>query len=263
MFNDIGTSFISPETNCGWCCTEIINLSVVKGHKTIIHNVNLHMHCGELTAIIGPNGGGKSTLLKAIIGENAYQGEIVFQDREGKRRRKPRVGYVPQRWDFDSGSPVSVQDLFLMRYSKMPIWLFSPKKKRGATLESLARVQAEHLIDRKLGELSGGEIQRVLLALAMEPVPELLLLDEPVSGVDYKGRELFYQIVSDLRRKYDLAILLVSHDIDLMRHFCDRMVFLNKTVVCQGYSDQVLKNNLVVQVFGQIDHNKGFQDFSA
>ena len=111
MFNDIGTSFISPETNCGWCCTEIINLSVVKGHKTIIHNVNLHMHCGELTAIIGPNGGGKSTLLKAIIGENAYQGEIVFQDREG-RRRKPRVGYVPQRWDFDSGSPVSVQDLF-------------------------------------------------------------------------------------------------------------------------------------------------------
>ena len=138
-----------------------------------------------------------------------------------------------------------------------------PEKETGATLESLARVQAEHLIDRKLGELSGGEIQRVLLALAMEPVPELLLLDEPVSGVDYKGRELFYQIVSDLRRKYDLAILLVSHDIDLMRHFCDRMVFLNKTVVCQGYSDQVLKNNLVVQVFGQIDHNKGFQDFSA
>lgn len=254
---------VSSPGHYGWCCTKIKNLSVVKGQKAIIHDINLHMHCGELTAIIGPNGGGKSTLLKAIIGENAYQGEITFQDREGKRRGKPQVGYVPQRWDFDPGSPISVEDLFLIRHYKRPIWLFSPKKKREETLRSLARVHAEHLIDRKVGQLSGGEMQRILLALAMEPIPELLLLDEPVSGVDYNGRELFYKIVSDFRRQYDLAILMVSHDIDLMRHFADNMVFLNQTIISQGRPEQVLKSNQVVQFFGQIGHKKGIQDFTA
>lgn len=263
MSDNNRTSLTAPGVHCGWCCTKIKNLSVVKGQKTIIHDINLHMHCGELTAVIGPNGGGKSTLLKAIIGEAAYKGEISFLDREGKRRDKPLVGYVPQRWDFDPGSPVSIEDLFFSRYRRMPIWLFSPRKKREETLASLARVRAEHLIDRKLGELSGGEIQRVLLALAMEPIPDLLLLDEPVSGVDYSGRQLFYNMVSDFRRQYDLTILMVSHDIDLMRHFADRMVFLERTILCQGHPDQVLKNKQVAHVFGQMDQEKGFRYFSA
>jgi len=254
-------NFISPGVDCGWCCTDIKNLTVIKGQKTIIHDINLHMHCGELTAIIGPNGGGKSTLLKAIIGENAYRGEISFHDRAGKRRGKPQVGYVPQRWDFDPGAPVSVADLFFTLQNKKPVWLFSSRKMRARIAESLARVQAEHLIDRKVGQLSGGEMQRVLLALAMEPVPELLLLDEPVSGVDYKGRELFYQIVSDFRRQYDLSILMVSHDLDLMRHFADRLVLLNGTILCQGHPEQVLKNSQIAHIFGQIDQNNNFRNF--
>ncbi|MEL7568700.1 MAG: metal ABC transporter ATP-binding protein, partial [Dehalobacterium sp.] len=214
-------------------------------------------------AVIGPNGGGKSTLLKAIIGEAAHKGEISFLDRDGKRKSNPLVGYVPQRWDFDPGSPVSIEDLFLSRYRRMPIWLYSSRKKREETWLSLARVNAEHLIDRKLGELSGGEIQRVLLALAMEPIPGLLLLDEPVSGVDYSGRQLFYNMVSDFRKQYDLTILMVSHDIDLMREFADQMVFLEKTILSQGSPDQVLQNSQVVHVFGQVNKEKSCRSFTA
>jgi zinc transport system ATP-binding protein len=239
--------------HCGRCCTKINNLTVVKGKKTIIHDINLHIHCGELTAIIGPNGGGKSTFLKAIIGELNYKGEITFLSHKEKKGRWPQVGYVPQRGDFDPGSPVSVGDLFLSRYRRKPLWLFSSQKERKKTLKCLSRVQAEHLIDRKLGELSGGEIQRVLLALAMEPVPELLLLDEPVSGVDYKGRNIFYRLVADFRKQYDLSILMVSHDIKLMRYFADRMVFLDKTILCQGTPEEVMNNNQVVQSFGNME----------
>lgn len=263
MGEEIYTPLTALGAACGSCCTRINNLSVVKGKKTIIHDINLHVHCGELTAVIGPNGGGKSTLLKAIIGEVAHQGEIKFLDKEGKRKDKPLVGYVPQRWDFDPGSPVSVEDLFLSRYRKMPMWLFSTRKKRAETIISLSRVKGEHLIDRKLGQLSGGEMQRVLLALAMEPIPDLLLLDEPVSGVDYSGRQLFYDMVSDFRRKYDLTIVMVSHDVDLMRIFADRMVFLEKTILCQGNPEQVLQNEQVTHVFGQIDQKELCRNCSA
>jgi zinc transport system ATP-binding protein len=109
---------------------------------------------------------------------------------------------------------------------------------------------------RRLGELSGGEIQRVLLALAMEPVPDLLLLDEPVSGVDFNGRQLFYSIVSDLRRQYDLSIILVSHDIELMRQFADRIIFLDKTILCSGSPEQVLRDDKVLSVFGQLNTDR-------
>ncbi|MCR6544083.1 metal ABC transporter ATP-binding protein [Dehalobacterium formicoaceticum] len=245
--------------HCGLCCTKVNNLSVAKGKKTIIHDICLHIHCGELTAIIGPNGGGKSTFLKAIIGELAFKGEITFLSRGEKNRRRPLVGYVPQRGEFDPGSPVSVEDLFLSRYLRKPLWIFSSSQEREKTLKSLSIVEAEHLIDRRLGELSGGEVQRVLLALAMEPVPELLLLDEPVSGVDYSGRKLFYKLVSDFRKQYDLSILMVSHDIELMGNFADRMVFLDKTILCQGTPDEVLENELVIQSFGLKSLEKNHQ----
>ncbi|ATW27653.1 metal ABC transporter ATP-binding protein [Candidatus Formimonas warabiya] len=247
--------------NCGWCCTKIQNLSVIRGGRSIIHDINLHIHCGELTAVIGPNGAGKSTFLKALIGEVPYQGNISFLEGDGKRSGKPLVGYVPQRWEFDPGSPVSVQDLFSARHRGWPVWLFRSQKKREETLASLARVQAGHLIDRKLGELSGGEIQRVLLALAMEPIPDLLLLDEPVSGVDFNGRELFYRMVSDLRRQYDLSIIMVSHDLELMKHFADRIVFLEKTILCEGSPEQVLKDEKVLHVFGTLEKEPIVKDY--
>ena len=117
-------------------------------------------------------------------------------------------------------------------------------------LEQLARVKAEHLIDRRLGALSGGELQRVLLALALDPMPDLLLLDEPVSGVDRNGRELFYEIVADLRAKEDMAILLVSHDLGLVAKHADQVVLMDKGVLMSGTPENVFRDARTRQVFG-------------
>lgn len=241
--------------NCGFCCTKIEDLNVIRGKTEIIRDVNMHIYCGELTALIGPNGAGKSTLLKAIIGEIPSQGNVLFLNSEGKRKTRPLVGYVPQRWNFDPGSPVSVSDLFAATQSRLPVWLVGTTRVRRRIIDVLSRVHGEHLIDKSLGNLSGGEMQRILLALAMDPVPDLLLLDEPVSGIDINGKQLFYQIVSELRKKYHLSIILVSHDIELMGQFADRIVFLNKTVQCIGTPEEVLNDPKVVGTFGSLKEN--------
>ena len=243
---------------CGLCCTKITNFGVSRGGTEILRNVNLHIHCGDLTAIIGPNGAGKSTLLKAILGEISHTGELQFLDAKNKGTTKPSMGYVPQKLDLDSSSPTSVLDLFAAANTKIPIWFSYPAKIREHVRETLARTQAEHLINKRLGTLSGGELQRVLLALALDPIPHLLLLDEPVSGIDQRGLELFYKTVSILRKNYDLSIILVSHDLNLVAEYADRVAFVNnKTIECGGTPQEVFSNEKVIQTFG-LDWSKRF-----
>ncbi len=236
---------------CGLCCTKITDFGVSRGGTEILRNVNLHIHCGDLTAIIGPNGAGKSTLLKAILGEIPHTGELQFLDAKNEGTSKLSMGYVPQKLELDSSSPTSVLDLFAAAHTKIPIWFAYPKKIREHVSETLARTQAEHLINKRLGTLSGGELQRVLLALALDPIPHLLLLDEPVSGIDQRGLELFYKTVSLLRKNYDLSIILVSHDLNLVAEYADRIAFVNnKTIECVGTPQEVFSNEKVIQAFG-------------
>lgn len=235
---------------CGYCCTRIQNFSVKAGRTEILRDVNLHLHCGEMTALIGPNGAGKSTLLKAILGEVKHEGTLVFAGSDGKSAGRPLVGYVPQQLEFDTAAPVSVRDLFTSCMGNKPAWFRASKPFEKRISACLARVQSEGLIDRRLGALSGGELQRVLLALALEPMPQLLLLDEPVSGVDRKGLEVFYEIVSKIREKYDLTIILVSHDLDLVKKHADRVVLLNKTVILNGTPGQVYGDKRLHETFG-------------
>jgi len=236
---------------CGLCCTKIKGFGVTRSGLEILRDVNLHIHCGDLTAIIGPNGAGKSTLLKAILGDIPHTGELLFLDAKNEGTVKPSMGYVPQKLDLDSSSPTSVLDLFAAAQTKIPIWFTYPKKIRERVRESLARTQGEHLINRRLGALSGGELQRVLLALSLDPIPHILLLDEPVSGIDQKGLELFYKTVSMLRENYDLSIILVSHDLNLVAEYADRVAFVNnKTIECVGTPQEVFSNEKVIQTFG-------------
>jgi len=234
----------------GLCCTKIENLSVTIGSTKILENINIHIHCGELTALIGPNGAGKSTLLKAMLGDIKHTGKLQFLDEKGKHNDNPLIGYVPQNLNFDRGTPTSVFDLFAACNTRMPVWLGSTKKSRNKVRESLASVKAEHLIDKRIGALSGGELQRALLALALDPVPDLLLLDEPVSGIDQNGLELFYDTVSHLRRDYDLSIILVSHDFDLVEKYADRVILINGTVISSGTPAEVFGNKETSKIFG-------------
>jgi zinc transport system ATP-binding protein len=242
---------ISSGKSCGGCCTKLVNFGVQFGSTIALKDVNLHMHCGELTVIVGPNGAGKTSLFRAMLGDLPHTGALRFvHSGENDSVVQPRIGYVPQRIDLDATAPVSVLDLFAGAVSRWPLWLGRRGTTRAAARDMLAGVEAEDLIDQRVGSLSCGQLQRVLLALALQPVPDLLLLDEPVAGVDKAGIRLFYRIVSDLRKNYDLSILMISHDLTEVARVADRMIFLNKRILCDGSPREVLSNPLVQEAFG-------------
>ena len=239
--------------SCGHaCCLRVENLSVQIGSDQILKDVNLHVHCGEMVALIGPNGAGKSTFLKAVLGQREYQGVIAFSQ-PGQRSKKPRIGYVPQSPAFDPGDPVSVADLFACCMSRRPAFLGLSKSMRELVLECLERVHDTDLIDKRVGTLSGGELQRVLLALALEPLPNILILDEPLSGVDIEGMENLMDMLDEIRREYDLSILMTTHDFSMLRRYADQVVLIDHTVLIQGSPDTVLDS----EAFSRTFHMKG------
>ena len=239
--------------SCGnSCCLRVENLSVTIGTDKILSNVNFHAHCGEMVALIGPNGAGKSTLSKAILGQREYDGVIAFSE-PGQRSHKPRIGYVPQSPAFDPSDPVSVADLFACCQSRRPAFLGLGRAVRGEVLECLERVHGESLIDKRIGSLSGGELQRVLLALALEPLPNFLILDEPLSGVDVEGQTSLMDMLDEIRKTYDLSILMTTHDFSLLPRYADKVVLIDRGIQVQGSPEAVLAS----QEFAQAFHMKG------
>lgn len=232
----------------GHCCLNIEHLAVKIDGDEILRDVNLHIHCGEIVALIGPNGAGKSTLIKSILGQREHEGKITFQP-AGERSRKFRIGYVPQSPSFEAGDPVSVLDLFSMCMSKRPAAFHIGRRQRETVLSCLQNVHGESLIDKKIGNLSGGELQRVLLALALEPVPDILILDEPLSGVDVEGMNMLLTMLDEIRTKFDLSILIVTHDFAMLSRFVDKVVLLKETILTSGTPEQVLSSQEFRNVF--------------
>ena len=232
------------------CCLKLEGLSVRFQGEQVLEDVSFHLHCGEIVALIGPNGAGKSTLFRSILGQAPYRGDITFSPAGGPAIRladgsvtggtRPLVGYVPQSPSFDRGDPVSVLDFFTAATARWPVWLPIPQKCRERARASLARVHGEDLLDRPMGALSGGELQRVLLALALEPVPHILILDEPLSGVDIEGEHQLLEMLDELRTQYDLSIFLSTHDFATLGQFADKVVLLNRRVLKEGPPDEVL-----------------------
>ena len=227
---------------CGLHCTKINNISVKIGGQEILKNVNIHVHCGELTVIIGRNGAGKTTLLKAILGEVEHTGNIVFTDMKDNKTKKIKIGYVPQKINVEKHMPTTVYDIFASCISDIPVFLKKDKKVYREVQEQLKLFGAEKTIDKSIGDLSGGELQRVLLSIATKPIPNLLILDEPVSWIDKNGTKDFYNILQELKNKYDMSIILVSHDLDLTKQYADKVILLDKEVVKEGTPDEVFKS---------------------
>jgi len=226
---------------CDRCCTYIEGVSVSYRGIKAVDNIDFRFSCGELTAIIGPNGAGKSSILKAILGDVEYDGSIGFCSTSGNGK-KPRIGYVPQKVSIQPDSPISVLDLMLLSQGYKRTWIHVSKKKKKEMTGLLAIVSAEDLASRRVGELSGGELQRVLLACSLNPLPDLLLLDEPVSAVDVKGMESFYEIICNLRKVFHMSIVLVTHDIGAIAPHADKMILMNKKIYAIGEPLQVLKH---------------------
>ncbi len=243
------TEHVHAGIDCGLCRVEMEHLSVTKENETILEDVTAHIHCGEVTALIGRNGAGKTTLLKALLGQMKYSGHVTHVDSSGRPIGAVRVGYVPQHLEFDRQMPCSVCDLMAASLSRRPVWLGVSRRVREKVLSALKTVHAGQLIDRRLGALSGGEMQRVLLAMALTPIPQLLILDEPVSGVDQNGLTAFLDTVSSVKKQYHMAVLLVSHDWDLVRHFADRVILLDKTVLEAGKPEEVFASKAFDEAF--------------
>ena len=236
-------------SSCGdSCCLRVQNLSVTIGNDKILQNISLHVHCGQMVALIGPNGAGKSTFLKAVLGQRDYDGVIAFSA-PGERGRKPKIGYVPQSPSFDPGDPISVADLFVCCMSRRPAFLGQSKAMREKILECLGRVHGEDLIDKRVGTLSGGELQRVLLALALEPIPNILILDEPLSGVDVEGQTDLMDMLDEIRKTYDLSILMTTHDFSVLERYADQVVLMDKTILAIGSPKDVLESDAFRLVF--------------
>ncbi len=236
---------------CGHsCCLRIQDLTVKIGNQTILDHIDLHAHCGELIAVIGPNGAGKSTLLKTILGQLEHTGVISFSV-PGQRNRKMKIGYVPQSPTFDPGDPVSVADLFVCCMSKRPAFLGVSKSMRGKITACLERVHGEDLIDKRVGTLSGGELQRVLLALALEPLPNILILDEPLSGVDVDGIEMLMDMLDEIRKTYDLSILMTTHDFSMLEKYADQVVLMDHGAIIQDDPKTILSSDAFKRVFNR------------
>ncbi len=240
------------------CKTTIQHLSVKSGSDVILNDINLSIKCGELTAIVGRNGAGKTTFLKALLNEIPHTGHIIYErGRSGGAlnihvTKRPVFGYVPQKLSITPGSPVSVEDLCLSCVTNYPVWMPRRKKDKKRIKKILEITNTQELAQKKASDLSGGEIQRVMLALAISPLPDILILDEPVSGVDRNGLKVFYDLVSSLRRNYDITILLVSHDLDLVARYADRVVLIDHGVAAEGAPDEVYQTKEFIQTFGHI-----------
>lgn len=211
------------------------DLSLQRQGRRILDNVNIEVQQGEIVTLIGPNGAGKSSLVRIILGLlKPDQGQV-------KISANTRIGYMPQKLHIDPVLPLSVRRFLTLTQRT------SEKK----LYEVLTEVGAEKLIDSALQNLSGGETQRVLLARAMLRNPDLLILDEPVQGVDVVGQEDLYRLIGTIRQRHNCGILMVSHDLHLVMSATDRVVCLNQHVCCSGHPDTVRADPSYIALFGQ------------
>jgi zinc transport system ATP-binding protein len=228
------------------------NLSVELGGHLVLSNVHADLGRGRITALIGLNGSGKTTLLRTVVGEYPYRGKIqFFCGHDHTHPRPENVGYVPQRLTLDARLPLTVRDIFGLALSRRPHFLGVPRWVSKRAEELLAWVGMPGILDRPVEGLSGGQLQRVLLALALEPSPELLLLDEPAAGIDFKDQKKFYELISRINRETGLTVVLVSHDLNMVHRHADHVMCLkNGTIRCQGTPDEILSQSNLLETFG-------------
>ena len=209
-------------------------LKVVRGGRTILTDIDLDIHSREILTLIGPNGAGKTTLVRTLLGLEPPDGGTLL------RRKNLRVGYVPQRFDVDKTLPMTVARFLTL----------GDTSRKSRVDGVLAEVGAERVAGQQLAELSGGELQRVVLARALLNDPDLLVLDEPVRGVDYVGEAELYGLIGRLRDARGLGVILISHDLHVVMAQSDRVICLNRHVCCSGVPETVAQHPEYMRLFG-------------
>ncbi len=209
-------------------------LGLVRGGRPLLEAVDIDIRPREIVTLIGPNGAGKTTLVRLLLGLEVPDTGTVH------RHADLVIGYAPQRFDIDSALPMTVARFLGLGLGVRP----------GSVLETLGEVGAAHVFGQQMSSLSGGELQRVVLARALLREPNLLVLDEPVRGVDYAGEAELYTLIGTLRNTRGLGVLLVSHDLHVVMASSDRVLCLNRHVCCSGVPETVAQHPEYVRLFG-------------
>lgn len=213
------------------------------GNTEILRGVSFKVRAGSLHCIVGANGGGKTSLVRSLLGQMPHTGRIAIHWAESRI-----VGYVPQTLDFDKSLPITVADFMAMTVQRRPVFLGMARSTRVAIEAALARLGLEGKAATRLGSLSGGERQRVLFAQALIPEPALLVLDEPMTGLDLAGKEIVERAVVEFVRAGGTA-LWINHDIVQVHELADAMTYVNRTMLLDGPPREVLASGTAAQLF--------------
>ncbi|UCD57194.1 MAG: metal ABC transporter ATP-binding protein [Candidatus Hydrogenedentota bacterium] len=219
---------------------EIEDLTVRFDNHVVLNNLNFYVKSGEIVAIIGPNGSGKTTLLKAILGLIHYQGHVRIFGGPAKLALN-EIGYVPQKLDFDKTFPLMVKEfLSFIKVTNEP-W----------REEVLREVGVNAFMDERLGELSGGQLQRLLIAKALLKEPKLLLLDEATSGVDMAAEMTFFELIEHVNEVHKVTVMLISHEVNMVYRFATQILCLNKDLVCNGRPKEAITQEVLEKLYGK------------
>ena len=222
------------------------NLSVTLDNQEILRGISFEAKKGEVLGVIGPNGAGKTVLFRTLLGLLPHEGEIRWGD--------VRIGYVPQKLFIDRTMPITVREFFLLQSPSFwrPQQKFMEHLNHELSLVGLQRA----VLKKPLGELSGGELQRLMIAWAMLPHPDVLLFDEPTSGIDVGSEESIYQVMARLQRERETTILLISHDLNVVYKYAETIICINKRMICYGPPKEVLKPEELERLYGaEVPHH--------
>lgn len=222
---------------------EVKNLSVEFDSGQVIKDLSFSVHKGDVLAVVGPNGAGKSVLFRALLDLIPHEGVIDWTE-------NIRVSYVPQKLSIDRDLPLSVREFLQFKESSEEKVLGVLKSVGVSGKHADEHHLVQHIMNRRLGLLSGGELQRVLIAWSLLDRPDVLLYDEPTSGIDVGGEETIYNLLRKLQQERNLTILLISHDLNVVYEYANNVLCLNKTMMCFGVPAQVLDPDALRRLYG-------------
>lgn len=244
--NQLGTSDATEPA------IEIADLSLAFGDTKVLEDVSLKIPAGELVALIGPNGSGKTTLLRCITGlVEPDRGTIRIFGKTSLSEIYSRIGYVPQKLNLDRSFVMSVREFLSLRLDSTRHWFWvrrdSTRRRLGAVIDEL---NLGGILERPVAHLSGGQLQRVLVAFSLLTDPELLLLDEPTAGVDAPGEQTFYELISRIHANHNMTTVLVSHDLSMVHRHASRVYALNRTICCEGAPEEIMNAESLKRAYG-------------